>query len=66
MNKTKDKENELQDENTEETACYVGICPEHNWETMRRSNFNDAYLDLEAHRDLFPEETHTGSKVISC
>lgn len=43
---------------------YVAVCPEHDWEGMRRDNREEARKDLEGHKGLFPDETHTGAKIV--
>jgi hypothetical protein len=42
---------------------YVGMCPNHDWEGMRRNTEEEAQLDLDAHKDLFPNEDHSGAYV---
>lgn len=50
----------------EDSTCYVGNCPHHSWEGMRRSEYSEAEADLEGHIGLFPDEPHTDSGVVRC
>lgn len=56
----------LQKDRAGDNPCYVGNCPHHTWEGMRRSVYSEAAADLEGHIGLFPDEPHTGSGVFRC
>ena len=52
------------DNQEEKRPTYVGICPAHEWEGMRRDSQAEARRDLEGHIQYFPDESHSGAKVI--
>jgi hypothetical protein len=70
MNNVEDSESNIDtanlEKNADEAVCYVGICPEHSWSSMHRDNYSDAAADLEGHIGLFPDESHSGSRVGNC
>lgn len=43
---------------------YIGVCPAHDWEGMRRDTKAEARRDLEGHVQYFPDESHAGATVI--
>ncbi|MGI8545278.1 MAG: hypothetical protein ACR2MD_17600 [Aridibacter sp.] len=55
-----------QDQQDNRNPCYRASCPFHDWEGMAQENYSDAAADLAGHKELFPDESHTGSKVINC
>jgi hypothetical protein len=51
------------DLNSQGKKYYRAICPNHDWEGMKREELIEAKKDLEAHCEMF-DELHTDSKVI--
>ncbi len=46
-----------------EEKRYRGVCEDHKWSSLSREDKKDAVLDLKAHIDQFPEETHSNSYI---
>ncbi|MCX2744116.1 hypothetical protein OO013_09580 [Mangrovivirga sp. M17] len=53
------------DDKKNKKKCYRASCPDHDWEGMAHYEKSDAEKDLQAHKELFPDETHNGAKIIS-
>lgn len=43
---------------------FIAYCKDHDWEGMSRDGKNESQLDLEAHIELFPSESHDKSGIL--
>jgi hypothetical protein len=57
---------EQKDQKDNRNPCYRAFCPVHDWEGMAQEKHSDAAADLDAHKESFPDESHTGSTVRNC
>lgn len=50
--------------NDKRETKYMAYCPAHNWQGLYQETRQEAELDLEGHKGLFPDENHRGSSVV--